>query len=29
MATRALDNVRRAVAGDFAGMDLVNPEVIA
>jgi phosphoglycerate dehydrogenase-like enzyme len=28
MATRALDNVRRAVAGDFAGMDLVNPEVI-
>lgn len=28
MATRALDNVRRAVAGDFAGMDLLNPEVI-
>jgi phosphoglycerate dehydrogenase-like enzyme len=29
MATRALDNVRRAAAGDLAGMDLVNPEVIA
>jgi phosphoglycerate dehydrogenase-like enzyme len=29
MATRALENVRRAAAGDFTGMDLLNPEVIA
>jgi phosphoglycerate dehydrogenase-like enzyme len=28
MASRALQNVRRAEAGDFGGMDLVNPEVI-
>ena len=28
MASRALENVRRALAGDFGGMDLVNPEVI-
>jgi phosphoglycerate dehydrogenase-like enzyme len=29
MAERALQNVMRAEAGDFAGMDLVNPAVIA
>ena len=28
MASRALENVRRALARDFGGMDLVNPEVI-
>ena len=28
MASRALQNVRRAEAGDFEGMDLVNPDVI-
>ena len=28
MATRALQNVRRAEARDFAGMDLVNPDVL-
>jgi phosphoglycerate dehydrogenase-like enzyme len=29
MAERALQNVRLAAAGDFAGMDLVNPAVIS
>jgi phosphoglycerate dehydrogenase-like enzyme len=28
MAGRALQNVRRAAAGDFAGMDLLNPEAL-
>lgn len=29
MASRALENVRRAEARDFAGMDLLNPDVLA
>ena len=28
MAGRALQNVRRAAAGDFAGMDLLNPDAL-
>lgn len=28
MAERALENIRRAEAGDFASMDLLNPEVL-
>lgn len=28
MAMRAIENVRRAVAGDYASMDLLNPDVL-